>query len=130
MNDSSLETMKLKDCYVFVEPGPYKWEPWTSTPCPIHCEIISDSIETAVKEAEKLTRLSVNKGQMAIQLGCANWYFKSHPKQPKWLAASYHKLWCKYRLAYKVFITVPTSRSQILDICRRIVVSLNTPNKK
>jgi hypothetical protein len=72
--------------------------------------VISDSIETAVKEAEKLTGLSVNKGQMAIQLGYANWYIEPHPKQPKWLWVSYHKLWYWYQLVYKVYLTVSSPR--------------------
>ena len=100
----------LKNCYMFVGPGSLKWEPWTSVPCPIYCEVISDSIETAVKEAEKLTGLSVNKGQMAIQLGYANWYIEPHPKQPKWLWVSYHKLWYWYQLVYKVYLTVSSPR--------------------
>jgi hypothetical protein len=98
--------MKLKECYKFVAPHSIKWEPWTSVPCPIYCEVISDDIETALKEAEKLTGLSVKKGQMNIQLGYANWYIQPYPKQPKWLWDSNHKLWCWYQLVYKVYLTV------------------------
>lgn len=101
----------MKTLYEFKKSNVLLYEPWTQFPEPPLCSIMANSIEEAIKKAEKQTGLNFVKDQMAVSTPylCVPYAKGLNPFMWK----VYFSFYRKYIKLYHFYINNPPFRGMV-----------------